>query len=249
MRRLRALSALLLLFAVLAGVFAAGPALAAEDIPRLGGPVTDQTGTLRGDEARVERAIVDLRSASAIDLWVLFVETTSPLSITDYAKEVASRNSLGTNDVLLVVAMEDRTDALWVSNSLDDITDAEIDAIIGNDLEPRLSSGDFAGAVEATARGLAGAAGVAVATPSPTRPTASTTPRPTATAGGGPSPGGDSGGGGFGIIVPLILLVIGSWIVFAWWRRRSADRRTAEEPDKQTGGPRRGGQPAPDRDR
>ena len=235
MRPLRALSALFLLLAALAGTFAASPAAAAEDIPRLSGPITDQTGTLAGDESRVERAIVDLRSSTAIDLWVLFVETTNPLSITDYADEVASRNSLGTNDVLLVVAMEDRTDALWVSNSLDDITDSEIDAIISNDLEPRLASGDFAGAIEATASGLARAVGVAVATPSPTRPTATGTPSPTATAGGGATPGTGSGGGGFGIIIPLILLAIGAWIVFAWWRRRNADKRTAEERDKQTG--------------
>ena len=38
--------------------------------------------------------------------------------------------------------------------------------------------------------------------------------------------------GGYGIVIPLILLAIGGWIVFAWWRRRSADQRTAEERDK-----------------
>ena len=125
----------------------------AEDFPRLSGPITDLTDTLSSsEEAQAQEAIVDLRSAQAIDLWVLFTDTTNPQSVTEYAQEVADRNSLGTNDVLLVVAMDDRTDALWLSDGLDDITDDEVDSIISNQVEPQLADGDFVGAIEAAAR-------------------------------------------------------------------------------------------------
>ena len=33
----------------------------------------------------------------------------------------------------------------------------------------------------------------------------------------------------------IVLLAIGLWLIYAWWQRRRADRRTAEERDKQTG--------------
>ena len=156
------LVALLALVVVLASI--AGPlstrVAAAEDLPRLDGPITDLTDTLSSsEEAEAAEAIVDLRSAQAIDLWVLFTDTTGSLSVTDYAAEVADRNSLGTNDVLMVVAMDDRTDALWLSDGLDEISDSEVDTIISNQIEPRLADGDFVGSVEGAAGGLATAAG------------------------------------------------------------------------------------------
>ena len=229
----------LLLVALLTLLAFASPARAAEDFPRLDGPITDLTDTLSSsEEARAEQAIVDLRSAQAIDLWVLFTDTTNPLSVTDYADEVAARNSLGTNDVLLVVAMDDRTDALWLSDGLEDITDREVDAIISNQVEPELADGDFVGAIEAAAAGLATASGGTVQTPGPTA-TGGATARPTATPAGtgtgGTPPPSNTGGGGISPIVWIILVAIGLWLIYAWWQRRRADHRTTEERDKQTG--------------
>ena len=55
----------------------------------------------------------------------------------EYATETARINSLGADDALVLVALGDRTDAIWVAEGLDAITDAEIDAIIAGELEPR----------------------------------------------------------------------------------------------------------------
>ena len=37
----------------------------------------------------------------------------------DYAFETAQRNSLGVDDALILVALDDRTDFIWVSDGLD----------------------------------------------------------------------------------------------------------------------------------
>jgi uncharacterized membrane protein YgcG len=232
-----ALAAALAFLVVLAAASGplAGPVHAAEDFPRLTGPITDLTDTLTpSEEAQAQQAIVDLRSAQAIDLWVLFTDTTSPLSVTDYAGEVFARNSLGTNEVLMVVAMDDRTDALWLGDGLDDITDNEVDSIISNQVEPRLAEGDFVGAIDAAADGLAAAAGGTVQPTGAPTGTARPTPTPAGTdAGGTPPP--SSTGGGISPIVWIILIAIGGWLIYAWWQRRRADRRTSEERDRQTG--------------
>jgi uncharacterized membrane protein YgcG len=212
-----------------AAMSTAQPAVAAE-ISSLDGPVTDRTGVLDGSVGEIETAIEDLLDEANVQLWVLFVPTTEDLNATDYATEAAAANSLGANDALLVVAIDDRTDAIWVADGLDGITDAEIDAVIANDLEPRLADGDFGGAVVATAEGL-GAAATA----------AEPTPRPVVTpgAGSGAGPDGESGEEGGTGILGLVLVVIGIVVVaFAglrWLGTRLTSRREAEERDRRTG--------------
>ena len=163
MRRILALPALIvLLLALLTGAVAG-----VEDVPRLTGPVTDQTNVLAGQTVRIEDAIEDLQARTRIQLWVLFVRTTGSLNVTDYALEVSDRNSLGANDALLVVALDDRTDAIWLSDGLDEITDREVDDILADRVEPRLAASDFAGAVLAATSGLATAFGATPRTPAP----------------------------------------------------------------------------------
>ena len=84
--------------------------------------------------------------------------------------------------------------------------------------------------------GLATAAGGTVQTPAgATRRAPRRRPRPPAPAPVARRPRASSGGGGISPIVWIILLAIGLWLIYAWWQRRRADRRTAEERDKQTG--------------
>ena len=101
----------------------------------------------------------------------------------DFAAETAATNSLGADDALLLVAIDDRTDAIWVADGLDEITDDEIDTILADTLEPRLRDGDFAGAAIATAQAL----GVAAESAAPTSVPAPTAPGPTTAPGGGSS--------------------------------------------------------------
>ena len=217
MRRL----ARLVLVAVL--VLCAMPAaVAAEDVPRLSGPVTDLTGTLTGTSGTTTPAIERLKRDTNVDLWVLFVQTTGSASVTTFADQVARLNSLGVNDVLLLVAMSDRTDALWVSDGLPQITDAKIDQIISTRVEPRLAAGDPAGAIVGAATGLGEAMGVTVSAAPTVAPTAAAaTPVVTSTSGAG-TPAGTSGGGIS--ILPILLVLVVIVVAFVAFRRLRGPR-------------------------
>lgn len=141
-----ALTAALVAMAAIAGAHA-------QDVPRLKERVTDETGVIE-NLSRVEDAIDDLERDHNVQLWVLFVETTGSETVTGYADAVAAANSFGGNDALLLVAIEDRSDALWVGEMLDEVTDDEIDDLLTSELEPRLADGDFEAAIAELADGL-----------------------------------------------------------------------------------------------
>ena len=190
----------------------AGVARAAE-ILALEGPVTDTTGVLADRVDEIEAAISEATDRHGVQPFVLFVDSTEDLSAADYTAQTAQRNSLGGDDALIVVALDDRTDQIWVSDGLTDITDDELDEIIIETLEPGLRDGDFGGATIATI----GALGEAADSPAG----ASTSPP----AGGGTTDGGgatDEGGGiPWGTIGALALVAGGGYLLYGWWRRRS----------------------------
>lgn len=228
--RITALLPRVILAALLALALVA-PAAQAVQIPEIEGPITDQTGALEGAEPEIEAALDELLERHGVQLFVVFIPTTDGVPVTDFASGIAAGNSLGVDDALLLVALEDRTDAIWVADGLDEISNDEIDEVIGGVLEPALRDGDFPEAVVETAEAL----GAAAATDG-----ASATDPPAATVGPtAPAPGGGGGIGGptdDGIgILPLVLLVGGVALV-AWWligrRRRHLD---AEERDRRTG--------------
>jgi len=212
--RLPALAAAVLALACASTALAVSP-------PRLQGAVTDEVGVLGGDTGQVEAALDDLLRDEGIQLFVLFVSTTEDLTVTEFADETARVNSLGADDALLVVAIDDRTDAIWISDRLDDeVTDRELDSIIADSLEPALRDGDFGGAAIVTAKALGEAASTA---PSPA---------PTSTS---PDAHGGIGGIDVGLILGLLLLAGGIVIVAGWLLSRLSSRREAEERDRQTG--------------
>jgi uncharacterized membrane protein YgcG len=198
----------------------------AADIPTLDGPVTDQTERLSGREAEVEEAIDTVLRDRDVQVFVLFVATTDELNAPDFASETARQNSLGANDALVLVAIDDRTDAIWVADGLRQIDDAEIHSIIADDLEPRLRDGEFAGAAIAAVNALGEASIGTAATPVATRPVAG---------GGGATTGEPSGGDGGLVTFGLLLVLVGVALVGWWlWRRRQQllaegerNRRTA----------------------
>ena len=201
----------------------------AESPPALDGPVTDHAGALDGGAGDVADAIARTLEDHGVQAWVLFVDSTDGEPAPDYATETARINSLGADDALVLVALEDRTDSIWVADGLDAITDAEIDAIIADELEPRLRDGDFTGAAMAAVEGLGAANDTAVA-PEPTSPTA---PEP-APGEEVPSEGDAGGGGALGFLLPLLfigLIVGGVFLVI----RAVQGRGAAEERDRKTG--------------
>ena len=199
----------------------------AEDIVRLEGPVTDTAGVLTGRVPEIENAIGRTLDDHHVQVFVLYVRTTGDRAMADYAQETATANSLGVDDALLVVAMDDRTDYIWVSDSLDAITDDELDVILTEQLEPRLRDGDSAGAAIAAVDAL----GVAADSPAPTEgpivPGPVVTPAPSQTPGGGAIGGGGIGIGG---ILGVILLAGGGLLLYRWWRVRRTASSTEAAP-------------------
>ena len=218
-----ALSLVLALAATLAAVTAGG---AAEPM-RLDGQITDEVGALEGSTEEIQETLDAVRDRDGVQLFVLFVDTTEDLPVTEFADETARLSSLGGDDALLVVALEDRSDAIWVSDALS-ITDSELDSVIVDVLEPALGDGDFPAAVIATATRLGQAN--APSTPGPVDP------GPVATPGGGPvTPGDGDGGLDVGLIAGLLLVVAGVVVLGGWLAARFGARREAEERDRRTG--------------
>lgn len=186
----------------------------AQQVPTLRDRITDQANTIK-DRGRIQDALDRLEKDRGIQLWVLFVDSTGSRTATEYADAVAAANSLGGNDALLVVAMGDRSDALWVGPLLDSVSDKEIDTLLARDLEPQLKDGEFEAGVATLANGLGKAAG------------------------------GDltaSGGGSGSVNVVAVLIVVGVLVALgllvamvAWMSVAVRRRRAAEERDRQTG--------------
>jgi uncharacterized membrane protein YgcG len=206
-RRLAVVAALVGALALVA------PGVRAEEVLRLDGPVTDPGGALDGRSADVADAIDSTLDAHGVQVFVLFVGSTEDLSARDYAAQTAETNSLGVDDALLLVAVDDRSDFIWVSDSLDEITDDELDAILTETLEPSLRDGDFVGGAIAAVEAL----GVAADSPAPTAPPVEPEPTVAPAPGGGDADG--SGGIGLGTIIGIVLVAGGGVYLFRRWRR------------------------------
>ena len=218
--------------AVLLALALTSTALAA-DPPRLDGPITDQIGALEGATDEVDRALEALLDDHGVQLFVLFVGSTDDLTVTEFVDETARINSLGVDDALLLVALEDRTDSIWISDSLP-ISDAELGEVISGTLEPGLRDGDFPAAVIATAEALGLAVDPGVEPTSRPQPTFE--PAPT----GEPvTPPGGGGAGSLLGLVGIVLLGLGIVVALVWGASRlgiSVTRwREAEERDRRTG--------------
>jgi uncharacterized membrane protein YgcG len=224
-----ALVALAVAMAALAGPWIAAPARAV-DVPRLDGTITDQVGALTDRTEEVLAALDTVLDEQGVQVFVLFVSSTDDMTVTDFVDETAKTNSLGADDALVLVAVDDRTDAIWVSDSLS-ITDEELNEIIGGTLEPALRDGDFANAVIVTAQALGAAASAAVGSTS-----GPVVPGPIFTLPPGPAGGSDGGGSGLVGLVGIILLGLGIVVVAVWVAGRLAVWRESGERDRRLAG-------------
>jgi hypothetical protein len=178
-------------FCALALVLLAGMQVVyADHVPQLDGQLTDLTGEV--DRSEAEGALTELLDEANIQLWVLFVESTYGAPIPTYTDDVVFENNLGGRDVLLVVALSDRTYQLWIGPLLtESISESEEDRILAERLEPQLVDGDFAAGIRETAEGVREAAGGSL---------------------------GGSGGLDLGFLMPIliILAVVGVVIIIAY---------------------------------
>ena len=214
MRAAAALVGALVLIAVLASaVLGASPR-------RLATQITDDVGALGGSTGAVQRALDDLQGGANIQLWVWFTDTTGSLSAADFATQTAKLNGFGGNDLLLVIAMTDHAYGYWKSDSIR-LSNAQLDTVLGANLEPGLRAGDNGGAIVATADGIhaaiGGSTGAATTAPATTGPDATSAPGGSGTTGSAGSPLGT---------LAAVLLIVALIAVAGWWflygRRRPA---------------------------
>ncbi|MEH6380606.1 MAG: TPM domain-containing protein, partial [Dietzia cercidiphylli] len=147
--RSRTVAAVALLSAFLVSLVGwAAPSASAEPPSRLQQQVTDSAGVLGADTAAVESRLAELRSTDNIQLWVTYVDSFDGVPVQQWAQETARLSDLGASDVLLAVAVQDRS--YWFES-----TDQRADQRIADrDIEPRLAGGDWAGAAIGAADGL-----------------------------------------------------------------------------------------------
>lgn len=140
-----------LLGGVLLAFLAAGPALADEPVELGSSPVIDAAGVL--DTAAAEAAIDATFERTGVSLFVVVVDTfESPSDADDWTTRTAELNGLGVDDVLLAIAVEDRTYSL--SADFATLDDGQYDAVLAT-LEESLRDEDWTGAVVGAAGEIA----------------------------------------------------------------------------------------------
>ena len=204
MRRVAAVAALVF------GLLAFGGATASAEAPlRINGDITDPAGALGSDTSRVQAALDKLSSETDMRLYVVYVKSFSGREGQDWADRSAQASQLGRRDALLAVAVDDRAYGISLDNQFP-LSDTVVTAIETQDVRPRLTANDWAGAAIALADGLR-----------------------TGKAAGGS--GGDGGGGALpvGLVVGGVAVVGGGAYVLARRRRRApakADTEAAPAP-------------------
>ena len=183
------------------------PPADAEQPFRVGSQIEDRAAVLGGREDDVWAAIQELQDGEQVQLWVTFVDTFSGVGAQEWANETAIQSDLGLRDVLLAVAVQDRAYAYSVEQDFP-LSQEQLDGVMTDSVEPRLSDDDWAGAAIGAADGI----GEALR--------------------GEAASGSSGGGGGGGSSFPW-LLVIGVVVIVAvivWFVVRARSRRAAEGP-------------------
>ena len=180
--------------------------------------VVDEAGVMSDAQvAEAEAAITALEDDDNVQLWALYVDTTGGEEVTDFADGVAAENGLGGNDALLVVAIDDRRDALWIGDLLTEVSDQELDLILADQVEPQLRDSEWGAAVAGAAEGLSSAVAGDVG------------PDETPGEGETPAPGDDDGPSPFWVLLAVAAISLGGWILVGRWRAG----RAAEEDDRE----------------
>lgn len=152
--RLRRLLAVAAAASVAAVIATAGAASATDPVSLGQGYVVDDVNALdSGQTAAAEAALGDLYDATGVDLYVVFVDTfTNPDDRQDWANTVADENGLGSTQYLLAVATQSRQFTISADDS-GPLSNAQL-ASIEASIKPKLSDGDYLGAITTAAAGF-----------------------------------------------------------------------------------------------
>lgn len=148
------LARLLAAVAVLAVLVSAGAAPAwAEEPLDVSGQVTDRADALGGDRARVQAALDELYERTGRQLFVVYVDDFGDLTGSEWATRTAEVSGLGRTDVLLAVALRQRS--YGYDADAEDFSDADLERVDREFVLPALREDDWAGAAVGAAEGLA----------------------------------------------------------------------------------------------
>ncbi|QBJ94992.1 TPM domain-containing protein [Rhodococcus sp. ABRD24] len=150
-RRSAAIGALL---ALLALVFS--PVTATAEAPsRLPDHITDSAGVLDpGQRSDVQDALDSLYDEHKVALWVVYVADFGGIDPQTWTQRTAEMSGLGNNDALLAVATTDRSYYFDVPQALSQVTNAELQSVRSDSVEPALRETDWSGAAIAAAGGI-----------------------------------------------------------------------------------------------
>src|SRR5918993_247450 len=151
----------------------------AEGPMRLDTQLTDEAGVLGSRQGEAQAALDELRNATGLQLFVVFVHSFDGDPAQQWTDETASRSDLGDRDGLLAAATRDRSYAYSFDEAFP-LTDAQLAEVARVAIEPALAQNDWAGAVVGASDGYAAAlAG------QPIRPPRITPGQPDTSSGGG----------------------------------------------------------------
>jgi uncharacterized membrane protein YgcG len=206
------------------------------DSPILTERLTDKVGVLGPDRGDAEQAIAGLSDSAGVDLWVVFLATMDGMPGPDFAQQTYDRNGFGGNDMLVVVAIDEKRYA-WAADSPGGLTADDLDLLCSNSLDTNFRNGDYTGGVIALAWGIQTSLGYPLST-APATPLA-TPSRPAATPASGTTSSPSGGGGGLADGVITFLAILGvifiGLAVVAAVRVRRMSKLPLEERDRATG--------------
>ncbi|MET0863418.1 MAG: TPM domain-containing protein, partial [Nakamurella sp.] len=146
--------------AVLAAVLLPPTMAAAEPPFRVPTQITDRAGVLSGgDQADVQAALDKLSSEDNVNLFVVYVDTfDNPIDSDAWAGQTAELSSLGSNQILLAVAVGGTAYAVNVPDNFK-LSSSQLQEIAQTEIQPKLADEDWAGAAIAAANGYSEALG------------------------------------------------------------------------------------------
>nr|WP_246246560.1 TPM domain-containing protein [Isoptericola sediminis] len=185
---------------------AVGHVAAEAPLSELDGDITDVAGVLDEEgTAEVQSALDELAADTSYQLFVVYVERFDGLDGREWADATANQARLGTDDLLLAVATEDRLYGMsWDQNV--DLTDGQLDAVRDAAVD-RLRDEDWAGATVAAVDALLATTGGSGATT-------------------GTGAGQDDGGGIPDVVLWAaigLVVVVGGFVLVRRARRRDAE--------------------------
>jgi len=136
-------------------MMSSGPASAEAPVD-VQGPVTDRAQALGGDAAAVRDALDSFFEKTGNQLFVVYVSSFDGMDGQEWAERSAKASRLGTTDILLAVATDERSFGVGVSSETD-LSDDDLEKVQQDDILPALRDNEWSKAAIDAAGGYTAA--------------------------------------------------------------------------------------------